>query len=204
MTRSLGALHRCAPSDLGGTGARLSPIDSRANRLVDVLAKRAAAFHQLTHEAAYTLASAARLSQWALAQLARVTHAANNHEVTFVDEQGISHTKVKRDSVDRPKFAKATFTRKRAAPKPERQPRDISAVRPWQPEPVLEARARTAKVRRRAAMERTKAAGHQVASAMQRIGSNLKQSSTFAESDAKRARMLERVRGLQVHQPATA
>ena len=109
-------------------GTRLSPIDWRANRLVDVLAKRAAAFHQLTANAANTFAHAASLSQWALAQLARVTHCANTHETVVVDEQGLSHTKVTRDSMDRPKFAKATFSRKRAAPKPQHKPRDISAI----------------------------------------------------------------------------
>ena len=185
-------------------GTRLSPIDWRANRLVDVLMKRAAAFHQLTADAANTLAHAASLSQWALAQLARVTHSANNHETVSVDEHGVSSTKVTRDSMERPKFAKSTVTRKRAATMLERKPRDISMVRPWQPPPTLDERARTAKVRRCAAMQRTKAASQQVASTMQRIGSNLKQTSTFEESDAKRARLLEKVRGLQVHQPATA
>ena len=124
--------------------------------------------------------------------------------ITFVDEQGISHTKVQRDSVDRPKFAKATFTRKRAAPKPEHKPRDISMVRPWQPEPVLDGRARAAKVRRCATVQRSQVAAKQLSSAMDRIGSSLKQTSTFEQSDAKRARLLDRVRELQRREPATA
>ena len=185
-------------------GMRLSPIDWRANRSVDVLSKRAAAFHQLTAHAANTLAHAANLSQWALAQLARVTHSANNHETVSVDEHGVSSTKVTRDSMERPKFAKSTVTRKRVATVLERKPRDISMVRPWQPPPTLDGRARTAKVRRCAAMQCTRAAGQQVASAIHRIGSNVKQVSTFEESDAKRARLLEKVRELQLRDPATA
>ena len=185
-------------------GTRLSPIDWRANRLVDVLAKRAAAFHQLTTDAANTLAHAASLSQWALAQLARVTHSANNHETVLVDEQGVSHTKVTRDSMDRPKFAKATFSRKRAAPKPQDNPRDISAIAPWMPEPMLDGRARATKVRRCAALQRTKVVESQVTDAMIRIADELKQSSTFAESDAKRARLLERVRAVQNCGPSSA
>ena len=132
------------------------------------------------------------------------THCANNHETLVADEQGITHTKITRDSMDRPKFAKSTFSRKRAAPKPQHKPRDISAVRPWQPEPILEERARIAKVRRCATIYRTKAASQQVASAMDRIGANLKQVSTFERSDAKRARLLERVQERQLHGPATA
>ena len=85
--------------------------------MVDILAKRAAAFHQLTAEATMALTSAATLSQWALAQLARVTHQANNHEVTMVDEHGVSSTRIARDSMERPKFAKSITTRKRKAPR---------------------------------------------------------------------------------------
>ena len=185
-------------------GLRLSPADWRANRLVDILAKRAAAFHQLTTTASTTLAHASTLSQWALAQVARVTHFANNCEVTTTNADGITVTQTKRDSMDKPKFAKAKSSRKRPAPTPQHKPRDISAVAPWKPEPFLEHRARASKVRRCATIQRAKAADQQVASAMQRIGSTLKQASTFAESDAKRARLLERVRGLQVHGSATA
>ena len=185
-------------------GIRLSPSDWRANRLVDILAKRAAAFHQLTTNAAQTLANAAQLSQWALAQLARVTHHANNHEIVSVDDRGVSSTKVIRDSMDRPKFAKTSYSRKRAATKVEHKPRDISMVRPWQPEPVLDGRARAAKVRRCATVQRSQTAAKQLSSAMARIGGSLKQTSTFEQSDAKRARLLDKVRELQRREPATA
>jgi hypothetical protein len=184
-------------------GVRLSPSDWRANRLVDILAKRAAAFHQLTPEAINTLTNAATISQWALAQLARVTHHANNHEVTMVDEQGVSSTKIARDSMERPKFAKSKTTRKRKAPKMHIL-RDISNVAPWVPQPALGERERATKVRRCATIQRAKAATQQVASAVARMGSSLKQTSTFEQSDAKRARLLEKVRGLQRREPATA
>ena len=183
---------------------KLSPSDWRANRLVDILAKRAAAFHQITAAASASLSHAASLSQWALAQVARVTHFANNCEVTITDADGHSSTKMARDSMEKPKFAKANSSRKRAAPAPQHKPRDISAVAPWMPEPVLEGRARASKVRRCAAMQRTKAANLQVASAITRMGGNLKQASTFEQSDAKRARLLARVQERQALALATA
>ena len=171
---------------------------------MDILAKRAAAFHQLTADAANTLSNAAKLSKWALAQLARVTHYANNHEVVSVDEQGVSTTKLTRDSMDRPKFANTLTTRKRKAAKLQHKPRDISTIRPWMPVPILEGRARAAKVRRCATRQRSQIAAQQLSNAIDRIGSSLKQTSTFAESDAKRARLLERVRGVQNREPTSA
>ena len=105
--------------------------------------------------------------------------------------------------MERPKFAKSITTRKRKAPKLH-IPRDISNVAPWVPQPALGERERATKVRRCASIQRAKAATQQVASALDRIGSNLKQTSTFEHLDAKRARFLEKVRELQPREPATA
>ena len=67
------------------------PIDWRANGLVDALAKGGAAFHDLAQPAAALINSASQLSQHALVQLARVTHAANDHQVVRIDKQEVPH-----------------------------------------------------------------------------------------------------------------
>ena len=84
-------------------GRRLSCVDWRANRLVDKLAKTAA---RATSDAKAVVELAASLeaaTNHAAALLGIVTHAANNHMVTFVDEDGQSKQQIQRDSVDKPK-----------------------------------------------------------------------------------------------------
>ena len=124
----------------------MTSIDWRANRLVDALAKRAVAFHKIDKRADAVLTSAAALSQHSLAQLARVTHFANNLSTTVYDDQGKPTTKVTRDSTDKPRFAR-TAARKRPLAKQPTPPRDISMIEPWAPAPVLEHAARKKRVR---------------------------------------------------------
>ena len=107
----------------------MTSIDWRANRLVDSLAKGAAAFHKIDKKAEAVLTSAAALSQHSLAQLARVTHIANNFSTTVYDDQGKPTTKIARDSTDKSRFARAA-TRKRPPAKQPPLPRDISMVKP--------------------------------------------------------------------------
>ena len=111
---------------------RLILQDSRANRLVDVLAKKPAAFHQLTKQAADTTASATKLAQLSLAQLASVTHSANRLEVTSVDEHGVETKRIARDSMDKPKFQRSEC-KKRKLSRLQPKPKDISSVKPWPP-----------------------------------------------------------------------
>ena len=101
--------------------------------------------------------------------------------------------------MNRPRFAKTLQPRKRKRKLMQvpLKPQDISKAKEWEPVPFLDDSARAATVGRCATMERNKAAAEQVSTALQRIDANLRQTTTFAESDAKRARLLERVRALQ-------
>ena len=186
----------CARTNVGqsklSNGQRMTAIDWRANRLVDQLAKNAAAFNALTKPAADMINSTAKLAKHYFAQLAQVTHAANNHSVVRVDENGNATTHTVRDSMHRPRFAKKTASRKRCLP--PQPPRDISGIAPWQPPPVLDDQARKAKVRRTATVQRSKANDLHVRQNLCRLASNNLVATTHAESDAKRARLLDTVR----------
>ena len=188
----------CSRASVGqirlSNGSRITPADWRANRLVDKLAKDAAGFHSLTKEADAFINSSAKLSQHCLAQLAHVTHAANHHSVVRVDEHGTATTHVIRDSMPKPRFERRTNKRVRA---PQPPPRDISSVKPWQPETVLDDSARRAKVRRTATVQRAKANHAQIAQCLSRMASKVHTTSTNECSDAKRARLLETVRERQ-------
>ena len=82
-------------------GTRLTAIDWRANRLVDALAKQAAATRQAPAPVLQVLKSAKAAVRHSAALLGEVTHAANNHktEVTTVDVSRV--TKVIRDAQPR-------------------------------------------------------------------------------------------------------
>ena len=81
--------------------SRGRPIDSimwRANRLVDVLAKAAAAKHRLPAWAVQRVHAASRLVLHHAARLGKATHDANNFGSVDTDSNGDSVTKVLRDS----------------------------------------------------------------------------------------------------------
>ena len=126
-----------SPSSIGeakrSDGARLTHIDWRANRLADGLAKQAAAWSQPPTAALRLLASALAAVKHAAMLLAGVTHAANNHVVVSVDEEGNSTSKKVRDSVDKPKVRRVAITvalPSLPAPPP---PAVVRVVRPWTP-----------------------------------------------------------------------
>ena len=84
-------------------GARLTMLDWRANRLEDVLAKRAAAVRAPP-------VAVARILRWAQAAvrhhamlLARVTHAANHCEILETMPDGSVVKRILRDSVEAPR-----------------------------------------------------------------------------------------------------
>ena len=94
----------------GSNGRRLSPVDWRANRLVDKLAKTAAAALQHPKHVLELLPSADAAAAHAACLLGVVTHAANHHEVTETDDTGCSRTIVCRDSTDKPRSAKRSYS----------------------------------------------------------------------------------------------
>ena len=121
-----------------GDGTRLTVADWRANRLVDILAKTAAAQLQVPSSVAAMLRSADAAAAHAACFLGVVTHAANNHKTVQLTEGGNSVTVTLRDSSDRPKGGSGrTGTDSRA--KPPRQlpapsrPAPSSSVLPWTP-----------------------------------------------------------------------
>ena len=63
---------------LDSTGAPLTTVRWRANRLVDLLAKRAAAAHRLPHEALALVSAATDAVRHSAALLGLITHGANN------------------------------------------------------------------------------------------------------------------------------
>ena len=81
------------------SGARLSMLDWRANRLVDALAKMSAAEAQCMPACLGLVEAAAVALRHAAMLLGRVTHAANNHVVYEPDDSGNQVAKVRRDAV---------------------------------------------------------------------------------------------------------
>ena len=84
-------------------GQRLTMIDWRANRLVDYLARQGAAERQLPDGAVKLLDSANAAVKASAKLLGKVTHAANNHQVTVVDDEGNSTVQTVRDAMPAPK-----------------------------------------------------------------------------------------------------
>ena len=70
------------------SGARLSMLDWRANRLVDALAKEAAAEHQPPPAVAKLLHSAKSAVKHYAMLLGRITHAANHYTVMVPGPDG--------------------------------------------------------------------------------------------------------------------
>ena len=119
---------------VGSNGKRLSPVDWRANRLVDKLAKAAAEAVQPSENTRKLVLSADAAAGHAAGLLGIVTHVANNFEVCETRETGTVSRKVLRDSSDRPRAK-----RLQSVPAPSKMvgrdtaPRTDAAktVRPW-------------------------------------------------------------------------
>ena len=79
-------------------GRLITALMWRANRLVDALAKLSATLHRLPEEALRKVDIARQLVKYEAAKLGVVTHRANNHKVTGLDEGGAITTKTARDS----------------------------------------------------------------------------------------------------------
>ncbi len=171
-------------------GQRLSHVDWRANRLADGLAKQAAATTQ-PPSAVLRLLASARLAVGHFAKLlGRVTHAANNHVVQEVSEDGTVTSHTKRDSVGKPKqlaAARAQRPVQPPAPSRGRQP----AVRAWTPAPPCGRRGQrssTPPARRLVRLEQ-----EHLERRVQEVGARLRPSSQqpgSARLDALRQRVL--------------
>ena len=115
------------------SGHRLTWIDWRANRLVDALAKRAAAEHQPPLAVERILRWAKPAVRHSAKILAAVTHAANHHEVSELGSDGESVKRTVRDSVDAPRQVR----HRRRSPQPAAAPETSSPVpklvQPWRP-----------------------------------------------------------------------
>jgi len=99
-------------------GTRLTAVDWRANRLVDALAKQAAATRQAPAPVIEMLMSAKAAVKHAAALLGEVTFAVNNHSITVTNPDGSQSTRVIRDSMPKARGAAkpaASYT-ERAAP----------------------------------------------------------------------------------------
>ena len=115
------------------SGARLSQLDWRANRLVDGLAKAAAARRQPPLAVTRVLKWGREAVVHAAQLLGRVTHQANNHKVLEVGPDGVQATRTYRDSADAPRTKPCRRTAaKPAAAAPAAKP-VLREVVPWQP-----------------------------------------------------------------------
>ena len=112
-------------------GRKLSVVDWRTNRLVDILAKLSASEAHAPMPVIALLESATEATLHAACLLGMVTHAANNHEVTTFDDGGKEVTRTLRDAVQ----AERTYKRKHVAS--SEQPVSANAcgdtvhVKPW-------------------------------------------------------------------------
>ena len=107
-------------------GRLLTAVDWRSNRLVDLLAKQAAATREAPRAVSSLLKSAEAAVRHASALLGRVTVAANHHEVSTKQEDGTEKIVVKRDAQQPDDATRARRSRKRAAPKPAAAPKAVA------------------------------------------------------------------------------
>jgi hypothetical protein len=96
-------------------GGKLTAVQWRANRLVDLLAKSAARPARLTVKTRLLIAAAAEAVEYSLAKLGAVTFAANHLRVSTVLEDGTVSHSVRRDSGARPSTRPSSVALKRKA-----------------------------------------------------------------------------------------
>ena len=79
--------------------------------------------------------------------LGRVTHAANNHRIEYVAQNGLRTSRVIRDSCDAPRRARHAPRHPAASPGTEVATRARAQVKPWQPPDQHASRGRTSHAR---------------------------------------------------------
>ena len=117
-------------------GARMTIIDWRANRLVDALAKMAAAQSRLLPALLALLKTATLAAQYSARLLGRVTFAANNCPMQVQNEDGTLTQVMCRDSQPAPKHRCTKKRRIHDDPKPDKQSeashsQSANAVQGW-------------------------------------------------------------------------
>ena len=88
------------------TGKTISGIMWRSRRLAEALAKAAAAKHRWPSSATHKVPTAKNWVCYQAARLGVATHAANNHMVTAVSEDGMVSTRTIRDSAGQRRYAR--------------------------------------------------------------------------------------------------
>ncbi len=106
-------------------GRLFSAIDWRANRLVDALAKKAAAEQQAPAAITRLLGRAKAAVRHAAALLGEVTHAANNHSTNVTGPDGLVQVKVVRDAMPRPARGHSATQEQRRTPPPPPAPAEL-------------------------------------------------------------------------------
>ena len=108
-------------------GRRLTAMDWRANRLVDALAKQAAAMRQAPPAVLRLLKSARAAVRHSAALLGEVTHAANNHKTTATGPDGTQFLKIIRDA--QPKESGLPRRAARPCSSPTESPVTVAPIR---------------------------------------------------------------------------
>ena len=128
-------------------GQKLAMADWRANRLVDLLAKKAAAARELPPNAVKLLDSGTVAVIAAAKLLGRVTHAANNLRVSVLGEDGNVSTQIMRDATPAPKGHKRKQGSEEAKPSPapaKARAKVAPPVKPWSEQVEKRPRVQTA------------------------------------------------------------
>ena len=124
-------------------GDRLSMVDWRANRLVDILAKMGSKQFAPTCDVQKLLSSVTALAKHWAAQLGQATHIANNFKQETEGTDGKMHMKVCRDSVSKPRCTNITPPIASPPPKKPQKPKAIrDNIKPWSPDAAPSKRAR--------------------------------------------------------------
>ncbi len=98
-------------------GTVVTAIEWRANRLVDALAKHAAAFDRVPRRTLEAVSDAGRLAEYSAALLGTVTECANNWKQEAVRHDGTPYRRTVRDSAPPPRAARPL--KPQAAPVPQ-------------------------------------------------------------------------------------
>ena len=172
---------KCVGEAKCSDGTRLSMIDWRANRLVDMLAKIAAGHLQASEHTTQLLTSIDAAVSYSACLLGVVTHAANNLHTTVTLDGGKEVNKVLRDSADKPRLKRSVSAPPAQAGKGACANKTVvvRTVAPWKPPSAA------ASARREAALQTQRR--------VEEIGSSCTRTASEAGS-LRLARLAERVK----------
>ena len=178
-------------------GRRLSTVSWRANRLVDALAKQAAAAARTTKEATQLVDAARAAAVHAACCLGQVTHAANNHKVATVDASGGEVMVTVRDAEPAPKRPKRPHAESiEVATAASSASSSGAQVRPWVPAaPATKPAKRPGLARARAQQQEDAALRHCVDAIGSRLIAGTGQQSAAHRLEEMRHRVRQRLGG---------